>query len=133
MKKIKNFIFVVICLFLFPMVTKAVLIGNFDYGGKVVIKWVDAHNKLNMRPDEITIPLKAEVWSGGKTKTVQYELTLNKKDAQITENGIYTYWTFNISFPSLKNSFENPAKLIYFPTFNPYFEIYFINIGFPIE
>ncbi len=99
MKKIKNFIFVVICLFLFPMVTKAVLIGNFDYGGKVVIKWVDAHNKLNMRPDEITIPLKAEVWNGGITKTVQYELTLNKKDAQITENGIYTYWTFNISFP----------------------------------
>ncbi len=93
MKKMKKFIFVfLISLAFIPIGVKA----EYNYGGKVVVKWVDAHNKLNMRPDEITIPLTGEDW---EYKTIKYDLTLNKKDALITEEGIYTYWTFNIAFP----------------------------------
>lgn len=114
----KFILFILICLFSFtfnPADANAIVIGNFDYGGKVVIKWLDAHNKLDMRPDEITIPLRTTVFLNGKDVEAQYEITLNSKDAKVTEDGPYSYWTFDVSFPynstneRLKFTFDTSA------------------------
>ncbi len=93
LKNSKKFIALIIGLFLFPLVVKA----DHIYGGTVVVEWVDAEDKLGMRPDEIKIPVFGE-YRTTELETIKRELVLNKKDAKITQEGLFTYWTFEVKF-----------------------------------